>query len=206
MMLTHSQPQTLGGRNASRKQPTRHTQFMFIDCDWNNGGINAKPDKVVRSFVMKTARHKKVWSTRPKSPKTDPYILTRPRRRSSSRNTTIIEQLHTTDSSLPLECNANFPTCDARPVSSASSRSNSIISHCSGERTCSSPRSSLTSPCAEFDYSNDAYDFPLPQQKLPPRRDSFDVRALRSFDCLVVRLDADAERLLHRCEFVITQT
>jgi hypothetical protein len=44
-------------------------QFMFIDS--TSQGVNAKPDKAVRSFVMKSARSKKPWSTRQKSPKTE---------------------------------------------------------------------------------------------------------------------------------------
>ncbi|PVI07361.1 hypothetical protein DM02DRAFT_498903, partial [Periconia macrospinosa] len=68
-------------------------QFMFIDS--TSHGVNAKPDKAVRSFVMKSARSKKPWSTRQKSPKTEadpdadsppdekpitPSLLTRPTR------------------------------------------------------------------------------------------------------------------------------
>jgi hypothetical protein len=40
-----------------KKKEKRPTSFMFIDS--SNGGVNAKPDKVVRSFVMKSARNKK---------------------------------------------------------------------------------------------------------------------------------------------------
>ncbi|KAJ4377632.1 hypothetical protein N0V83_000460 [Neocucurbitaria cava] len=63
-----------GGRSLppSRKEKRPKT-FMFIDS--SNGGINAKPDRVVRSFVMKSARNKKPWSTRPRNPKTDTLTI-----------------------------------------------------------------------------------------------------------------------------------
>ncbi|CAI6340214.1 unnamed protein product [Periconia digitata] len=57
------------GRGPSRRSGKKPMQFMFIDS--TSHGVNAKPDKAVRSFVMKSARSKKPWSTRQKSPKTD---------------------------------------------------------------------------------------------------------------------------------------
>lgn len=56
-------------RTASRRSGKKPMQFMFIDS--TSHGVNAKPDKAVRSFVMKSARSKKPWSTRQKSPKTE---------------------------------------------------------------------------------------------------------------------------------------
>src|SRR5690242_2964957 len=63
-------------RPASKRQLRRPTKFMFIDS--SNGGVNAKPDRVVRSFVMKSARNRKTWSTRPRSPKEDDAVETGP--------------------------------------------------------------------------------------------------------------------------------
>ncbi|KAF1959576.1 hypothetical protein CC80DRAFT_590790 [Byssothecium circinans] len=57
------------GRGRGRRSAKQPTQFMFIDS--TSQGVNAKPDKAVRSFVMKSARSKKPWSTRQKSPKTE---------------------------------------------------------------------------------------------------------------------------------------
>lgn len=57
------------GRGPSRRSGKKPMQFMFIDS--TSHGVNAKPDKAVRSFVMKSARSKKPWSTRQKSPKTE---------------------------------------------------------------------------------------------------------------------------------------
>ncbi|KAF2644661.1 hypothetical protein P280DRAFT_465955 [Massarina eburnea CBS 473.64] len=66
MDSTGSQDSGRGGGRRSGKKPM---EFMFIDS--TSYGVNAKPDKAVRSFVMKSARSKKPWSTRQKSPKTD---------------------------------------------------------------------------------------------------------------------------------------
>lgn len=103
-MFAHCELQELSGRDASRKQSTRPPQFMFIDCDSRKGGINAKPHTMVQSFVMKSARHKKSWSTRPRSPKLDLSAITKLRRRSSSRKTGITEQVHATADASQSEC------------------------------------------------------------------------------------------------------
>ncbi|KAF2019607.1 hypothetical protein BU24DRAFT_342963 [Aaosphaeria arxii CBS 175.79] len=57
-----------GGRRSGKKpQPMK---FMFIDS--SDHGVNAKPDKAVRSFVMHQARRSKPWSTRMKASKSPP--------------------------------------------------------------------------------------------------------------------------------------
>lgn len=89
-----------------------------------------------------------------------------------------------------------FHIVDIQPAFSlSSSRSNSISSRCSAYY---SPESSVTSPQAEVDNSQGFQDFPVPQYTGPLRRDSLDVGALGSFGCLVVCLDAHAERLLYQ--------
>ncbi|KAH7401039.1 hypothetical protein DE146DRAFT_736001 [Phaeosphaeria sp. MPI-PUGE-AT-0046c] len=80
-MLAYSATQKYDSRSESGPQPKCPTKFMFIDS--SHGGVNAKPDKNVRSFVMKSARTKKTWSTRPKSPKKDPSSDTRAKREPS---------------------------------------------------------------------------------------------------------------------------
>ncbi|KAF2025257.1 hypothetical protein EK21DRAFT_104070 [Setomelanomma holmii] len=157
----------------SEEQPKSQTQFMFIDS--SNGGINAKPDKVVRSFVMKSARHKKIWSTRPKSEIIEQAINIKRKRRLSSRK----DNTRST-------------------ASPGSIRSDSIFSSNSGGWTCQSLLSSFTSPSAEYETAVDVYDFLQPRQVQSPRQETFDARVLRSFDCLVVCLDPKAERLLHQ--------
>jgi hypothetical protein len=183
-----------------RKQEKRPTSFMFIDS--NNGGVTAKPDKVVRSFVMKSARNKKPWSTRPKSPKTDTPVIARFRRKSSSRAHSNNEQPQGSGGSSRLECDASTVLWEKRTVTSpSSSRSNSVFSSASSNwAACESPVSTHTiSPCAEYGYADDAFDFPNPRHPVLPRRTSVDVGIARSFDCLAVRLDANAEYLLHQC-------
>jgi len=61
---------------APKRVGDRPTTFMFIDS--SNGGVNAKPDKDVRSFVMKSARNKKAWSTKPNNaiPRTSTQLIT----------------------------------------------------------------------------------------------------------------------------------
>jgi hypothetical protein len=139
-----------------RKNEKRPTNFMFIDS--NNGGVNAKPDKVVRSFVMKSARNKKPWSTRPKSPKAETPMIASPRRRSSSRAHSSNGQLQGSGGPSRVECDAS--TVSRTVASPSSSRSNSVFSNTSSNWAAGeSPVSTHTiSPCAEYGYADDAFD------------------------------------------------
>jgi hypothetical protein len=185
-------------RTFSHRLTDRPPQFMFIDCDSSNGGLNAKPDKSVRSFVMKSARHKKSWSTRPKGLKADRSTITKSRRRSPSN--CVAEQSQAVNNPPRLGCPPSVASWDAPSVVSASSsQSNSIFSMYSGQGACESPASSSTSSCIEHETFEDMCDFSLPRQTVLLRHTNFG-RSLGSFDCLSVRLDADAERLLHRCK------
>jgi hypothetical protein len=185
-----------------KKKEKRPTAFMFIDS--SNGGVNAKPDKVVRSFVMKSARNKKPWSTRPKSPKTKTSVVAEPRRRSSPRTHSTKGQPQVSGCSPPLECDTHtLPWEKGTVTSPSSSRSNSVIFSSSSNRAaCESPvstYSSHTSPCAEYGYAGNVFGFSGPRRLALPGRTSFSVGFARSFDCLAVRLDPEAEYLLNQC-------
>lgn len=185
----------------SRKEKRPKT-FMFIDS--SNGGINAKPDRVVRSFVMKSARNKKPWSTRPRNPKTDTLTSEKPRRRSGSRAQRSNEQPQKMDCLARLECSPYSTLWVKHPVTSASSsRSNSVFSSHSSNWACESPTSTSTSPCVASNHAEEVCDFLIKRRLDLARRTSFNFRFVNSFGCLAVRLDAGAERLLHQCKLFI---
>ncbi|KAF1836177.1 hypothetical protein BDW02DRAFT_494191 [Decorospora gaudefroyi] len=174
-----------------------HTTFMFIDS--SNGGINAKPDKVVRSFVMKSARNKKPWSTRPKSPKTESSVTAKSRRQSSSRTSSKIGELQISTCSSRLECDTFTAQWENWTLTSPSSTSDSVFSsNSSNGAVCESPASTYTSPSAEYGYADDACGVSNPTRPVLPRHTSFTIDFTRSFDSLAVRLDANAEYLLHQ--------
>ena len=186
------------------KKEKRPKTFMFIDS--SNGGINAKPDRVVRSFVMKSARNKKPWSTRPRSPKTETLTSEKPRRRSGSRTQSSIGQPQKIGCLPRLECGTYSAPCVKHSVTSASSsRSNSVVSAHSSNWACESPVSTSTTPCAASDHAEDVRNS-LNQRRLDlAYRTNLKVCFANSFDCLAVRLDAGAERLLHQCKLPIVQ-
>lgn len=188
---------------APRRREKRPTAFMFIDS--SNGGINAKPDRVVRSFVMKSARSRKPWSTRPKSPKIETSTSEKPRRRSSSRIQNSTRQHQPIGASPALECDIYTAPWRKQPVTSlSSSRSNSVYSNYSSHWASESPVSTYTtSPCAEYDHSGEVSDFFHPRRIPLDRQGSLSIRFAGSFDCLAVRLDADTRRLLHQCKAAI---
>jgi hypothetical protein len=177
---------------------------MFIDS--NNGGVNAKPDKIVRSFVMKSARNKKSWSTRPKSPKTKSATVI-------DTNPQVSFPKHITAGRCPAFSDLRGmdyfePTLgDTRCTTSPNScRSDSISSYNSEEYTCESFVPYYSSPGAEAEGGYDAFRYAHLQRKQSPIWNGFDMKVLRSFDCLVVRLDADAEFHLKQCMCMTTIT
>lgn len=182
-------------RPASKKQSRHPAKFMFIDS--SNGGVNAKPDRVVRSFVMKSARNKKTWSTRPKSPKEEELIETL---HSGSVQQIDVQQ----DQTFAVETwnSQNYrkdSVWDGSSLASpASSRNGSIFSAYSSTRTCDSPPSGYTSPFNEHNYADCAHNFQVDGGTKLTLRDGFDIRFTRSLDCLSVHLDGHAQQLLHQ--------
>ncbi|KAH7077971.1 hypothetical protein BKA63DRAFT_276020 [Paraphoma chrysanthemicola] len=187
-----------GSENTPGTHSKRPTQFMFIDS--SNGGVNAKPDKVVRSFVMKSARNKKSWSTRPKCPTTDSHVDKDKRRRISSRKDSVFELSSITEVSSQRKCDTTTSVpMECRSVASPdSSRSGSISSRKSSIWTCESPLSSFTSPSAEYEGGENVFDLSKPWQVQSPFHETFNLKGLGPLDCLVVTLDTRAQRLLHQ--------
>lgn len=115
---------TKGDSAPPSKAAQRPTAFMFIDS--SNGGVNAKPDRAVRSFVMKSARKKKLWSTRPRSPYADRAVSLHLERRSISQDQRYNEELQPIDHLSHSESNMHAEAWEKHMViSPSSSRSDS---------------------------------------------------------------------------------
>lgn len=183
------------GRPAHKRQARRPTKFMFIDS--SNGGVNAKPDRVVRSFVMKSARNRKTWSTRPKSPKEEQFVESDSLKQLSSCSEAQYEAASSFDPWSPQSFRKDSLWEDHFVTSPGSSKHGSTYS---ASRTCDSPPSGHTSPYSEYDHVENAYDPPSRQHTTLTVRDGFDVRFTRPLNCLSVDLDARSQRLLHQCE------
>ncbi|KZM27189.1 hypothetical protein ST47_g1657 [Ascochyta rabiei] len=175
----------LTDRPAAKRRSRHPAKFMFIDS--SNGGVNAKPDRVVRSFVMKSVRNKKTWSTRPKSPREEEYTETLPLRFSAQQ--TNVQPQHTSAMAAwdPQNCREDS-LWDSSPLASPAS------SGC----MCDSPSSGYASPFRERYFSECPYNFQVDGQTKLAIRDGFDVGFTRSFDCLSVSLDSHTQRLLHQ--------
>lgn len=183
---------------ASKRQSRRPTKFMFIDS--SNGGVNAKPDRVVRSFVMKSARNRKTWSTRPKSPKEENAVETRPPRQLTVQSHIRDEASFATASWSPQDYRKDSLWDLYSGASSASSRSGSVFSTYSGSRTCDSPPSGHTSPFAEYNHATHALNISIRQQAAVANRDGFDVCFMKPLHCLSVQLDGHMQLLLDQCQ------
>lgn len=184
----------------SRKEQ-RPVTFMFIDS--SNGGVNAKPDRVVRSFVMKAARNKKPWSTRPKSPRTEASCSERPRRRSTSQIQGNHSHPHTIDRPFSSGFYSHMAPWETdSTTSSSSSKSNSTISSRSNSWTSRSPVLADFSPGVDFVSLEDEHNTCKQRQPALAPVANFDIILPQSFDCLAVRLNKDSERLLHQSELV----
>ncbi|EAT84742.1 hypothetical protein HBH56_048410 [Parastagonospora nodorum] len=172
------------------------TQFMFIDS--SNGGVNAKPDKIVRSFVMKSARNKKPWSTRPRSSKSEEPPGAKDQRNSLSRNYSIVEKGSCRSNVPRIQCNRYPAPNDSVATPPSSLTSDSVFSSQDAVCACDSPVSSLTSPQAECMGGDEALALIPPQHELPPNYNMLNLTSLGTLDCLVVPLDRHSEGLLHR--------
>ncbi|KAF7566464.1 Fungal-trans-2 domain containing protein [Pyrenophora tritici-repentis] len=182
-----------GRTSPSRKGEKPPTTYMFIDS--SNGGINAKPDKVVRSFVMKSARNKKPWSTRPKSPKSESTSNIKASRGTSCRYNAPPQASNTH----ALGCGSPLMPLEKWTVTSrSSSRSNSVFSSNSSTWTGNSPVSRYTSPCAENNYADEAFNLPNTERPSLSSQSTLFIRSLGSFDCLSVQLDTKTKYLLHQ--------
>ncbi|KAF3048866.1 hypothetical protein E8E11_001397 [Didymella keratinophila] len=188
----------INGRPAPKRQSRRPTKFMFIDS--SNGGVNAKPDRTVRSFVMKSARNRKTWSTRPRSPKEETLIDAQPPKELSDCNIVRCEPTFLDDPWAFQDIRKDSLWDNQAPTSPASSRTGSIFSSRGGNYTCESPSSSHTSPLpvAEYNHAAHAFDFSFEQRAMVTQRPDLSLRSPSPFGCLSVHLDLHAQQLLHQ--------
>jgi hypothetical protein len=181
-------------QHGAEKQPAISKRFMFIDA--SNGGVNAKPDKEVRSFVMESARKRKPWSTRTKTPKAESPAA---EQCSSSPSNDAEESAKPALPSHEHDHRGSVRGWDCHSMPSlASSRSGSILSSRNG---CKSSLPSHASPSTALEYLGEVQRSRLRRRRPAAlsQRDGYDVRFVASLDCLAVRLDASAQGLLHQC-------
>lgn len=182
------------GRNPPKgtdKQPT--VTYMFIDS--SNGGVNAKPDKDVRSFVMKRARNKRAWSTRPRTLKDETITGKAPRPLTTSPSYSYDIQHRVVESRISKD---HWHTI----LSPSSSRSNSVYSSRSSNWTCDSSVSIHTS-ASDHDQADDDHNFLYQRAAAAAQRNGLTPGFSRSFGYLAVRLDSIGEELLHHCKFLL---
>ncbi|OSS50727.1 hypothetical protein B5807_04500 [Epicoccum nigrum] len=178
-----------GKQSAPRKQSRHSTKFMFIDS--SNGGVNAKPDKVVRSFVMKSARTRRNWSTRPKSPKEQLLVDSNPTPLEHLSDYTVApyDTAAVTELWSPRGFRKDSLWEDTALASPASSRDGGSFSTSSERQRGSSPTSGHTSPFPEYSYTENVNAW----HTSSTYRDSFEVRFMESLDCLPVYLDTRSQ-------------
>jgi hypothetical protein len=197
-MLARNEVPVHTGPILSKKKPKRPTQFMFIDS--SNGGINAKPDKVVRSFVMRSARNKKSWSTRPKIGKTKTSTDTESEDQGNlSAENKGAWQSTRADRDRPSSIKAlksDYTRCITSPNSS---RSNSISSSYSDTYFHEGHVPYQTSLNVEREFELDASRYALFRRQPLPFQNGFDKKVFSPFGYLVVPLDTEAENLLQKC-------
>ncbi|CBX99959.1 predicted protein [Plenodomus lingam JN3] len=194
---THSSPMTEPVvKSASPKNlGVRPTAFMFIDA--SNGGINAKPDKVVRSFVMKSARNKKPWSTKPRNQASENGITETSLQGLPCQPKSCTKLMQTGGSNPQQQCYNSPIPWDFSVVLSPSSGSDSVASSRNSDMAHGSPVSSYASPRAECE--NIGFPCDAVQHIGSIYQPSPSTRLTASFNCLAVRLDAYTEGLIHQC-------
>ena len=188
-----------GGRQSAPRRESKHpTKFMFIDS--SNGGVNAKPDRVVRSFVMKSARTRRKWSTRPKSPKEQLLVDSDPTSLEQLSDYTVApcDTAAVTEVWSSQGCRKDSLWEDIVLASPASSRDGSNHSASSKNQWVSSPTSGYTRPFPECSRTENAYTW----HTSSTYRDGFEVRFMKSLDCLPVYLDTRSQRLLQQCKYI----
>lgn len=195
-MLAYNATPDYDAQPGAKLQPKRPTQFMFIDS--SHGGVNAKPDKTVRSFVMKSARTKKSWSTRPKSPNKGSSSDTKTKRRPSVEAHSLrapditVEEL----SQFAAQHVSTDGWCTMSPKSAYS---DSVMSCSSSDYVYGQSTSDTATPNTEYGYIDCSYNIHTPQQEMSLSQVSLTAR-FEFFDCLPVRLDRSSQGQLHQCK------
>lgn len=169
---------------------------MFIDSTGANG-VNAKPDKNVRSFVMKSARSKKPWSTRQKEKSNSPAEDSPQPLQESTR----LEDISPITTSPSWQHAAASPTTWSTPsnLSPVSSRNGSILSTRSRSEPYITPPLSACNLCDSPQCAGDLCQRPQPSYQLATRN-GFNVGFVADLDCLPVPTDANTRELLQNCK------
>lgn len=190
-------PKNSGPMTASQRMEGRPTTFLFIDS--SNGGVNAKPDKIVRSFVMKSARSKKSWSTKPNNSTLQAGTKQSSRRSSTSQTRPGKKSARTNSCSAQQECTNSLTSC-SQPIDSSlvSSRRNNVASIHRNSRLYGSPAVDDANPRADYDRTLKIYNTGH-QRPVTYGLGTNDINLVASFECLAIRLDARTEGLLHQC-------
>ncbi|KAJ4305066.1 hypothetical protein N0V90_000596 [Kalmusia sp. IMI 367209] len=193
----HGQSSVRSGSSA-RRSTKKVQQFMFIDS--SEKGVNSKPDRNVRSFVMKSARSKKPWSTRPgqKSPKedTDPESTSPSDTKPYGPHPTWPEDLSPTTISPSWQHAAASPTIWSSNPSPVS-RNSSFLSTRSRSQPYISPASPSCSLCDIPECTGDLCSQPHASNS-PANRAGFAVKFTDEFDCLPVPTDYNTRELLNK--------
>lgn len=189
-------------QSAPRKQSRHPTKFMFIDS--SNGGVNAKPDRVVRSFVMKSARTRRNWSTRPKSPKEQLLVDSKltPLEQLSNHSIAPCDTAAVTELWSPQSFRKDSLWEDTALASPAGSRDGGIFTASVEDQRGYSPTSGHTSPLSEYSHTENTYAL----HTSSAYRHGFEVCFMESLDCLSVYLDTRSQRLLQQCKHICVIT
>jgi hypothetical protein len=189
-------------QSAPRKQSRHPTKFMFIDS--SNGGVNAKPDRVVRSFVMKSARTRRNWSTRPKSPKEQLLVDSNPTPLEHLSDYTVApyDTAAVTELWSPQSFRKDSLWEDTALASPAGSRDGGIFTASVEDQRGYSPTSGHTSPLSEYSHTENTYAL----HTSSAYRHGFEVCFMESLDCLSVYLDTRSQRLLQQCKHICVIT
>jgi hypothetical protein len=173
-------------------------QFMFIDS--TSHGVNAKPDKAVRSFVMKSARSKKPWSTRQKSPKEADSDLKSPTEPTPSPTGTHGKP----GNASPLSAGESWTTDlthSPDPWSTSSRRS--PVSTKSRGQSLSQKATPLSSPGSVCENSLcDGYSCGQTHRRYAPpgSHTGWDLAFLADVDCYPVKMDQKMKSVIHNCK------
>lgn len=175
---------------------------MFINA--SHEGINAKPNKDVRAFVMKSARNKRSWSTRPRSPNQPANDATVEQQSSSSSQA--IES--TTQQNPPAEC-WRLQTGPATPSLAGFSIPSPISNYGSESSFFSNIRGTKRgSATPSTQYTDLSSDREIEEEWNPPKRLQRHEKELQislpqplAFgNALAIPMNAQKEQLLQQCK------
>lgn len=175
----------------------RPIPFMFIDS--SNGGVNAKPDKAVKSFVMNTARSRAPWTPKPITPDKVGATRSRMQRRPPPGKQHCIEQQQSTaHSSASTPVVGRLPEENYTAASRCSTGNISVLSDYHSELIPESPFPKYTNPQEVHGCPEDRDVHDIAQTELDHQL-NINIAQRSHFDCLAVHLDEYSGHLLHKC-------